>query len=70
VLVAAVALGMVLQPTMDKVGSALGEAIFLHQSVGRLLRALSQVEPIVLCHQPALPLPFTKTITAITRPTH
>jgi hypothetical protein len=48
VLVPAVALGMVLQPAADELGSALGKPVLLNQSGGRLLWGLSQAEPIIL----------------------
>ena len=54
--VPAVALGMVLEPTMDELGGPLGEAVFLDQPAGCLLRGLGQTEAVVLRNQPALPL--------------
>ena len=56
VLVPAVTFGMVLQPAMDELGGPLGEALFLHQSAGRLLWGFSQTESVVLRNQSTLPL--------------
>jgi hypothetical protein len=48
VLVPPVALGMLLQPTSDELGRALGEAVFLDQLAGRLLWGLGQTEAVVV----------------------